>query len=190
MSTVIPVLKTPEVAEVIDRAAEPGQARLVLTRLLDAHPELAERLASDRLFVSALVALIDASRSLSEAVIAHARLLAPPHRPPHPAAEWPPGPATPKVPPAAGGGGARRRPGPRPAPLEAPAAAAHRRPGSAGPGRAAGGGPGAGLAGRRLPPGGAAPRRGGHRRRPPRRDRHGQAGRRGTQLFERRRRPL
>ena len=74
MSTVI---KTPEVAEVIDRAAEPGQARLVLTRLLDVHPELADRLTSDRLFVSALVALIDASRSLSEAVIADVGLLAP-----------------------------------------------------------------------------------------------------------------
>ncbi len=71
------VLKAPEVAEVIDRAAEPGQARLVLTRLLDAHPELAERLAADRLFVSALVALIDASRSLSEAVIADVGLLVP-----------------------------------------------------------------------------------------------------------------
>src|SRR5207302_6239348 len=74
MSTVITV---PEVAEVIDRAAEPGQARLVLTRLLDVHPELADRLTSDRLFVSALVALIDASRSLSEAVIADVGLLAP-----------------------------------------------------------------------------------------------------------------
>ncbi|HEV7537081.1 MAG TPA: bifunctional [glutamine synthetase] adenylyltransferase/[glutamine synthetase]-adenylyl-L-tyrosine phosphorylase [Acidimicrobiia bacterium] len=71
------VLKVPEVAEVIDRAAEPGQARLSLTRLLDAHPELADRLASDRLFASALVALSDASRSLSEAVIADVGLLAP-----------------------------------------------------------------------------------------------------------------
>ncbi|HEV7861178.1 MAG TPA: bifunctional [glutamine synthetase] adenylyltransferase/[glutamine synthetase]-adenylyl-L-tyrosine phosphorylase [Acidimicrobiia bacterium] len=71
------VLKVPEVAEVIDRAAEPGQARLFLTRLLDAHPEVAERLCSDRLFASALVALSDASRSLSEAVIADTGLLAP-----------------------------------------------------------------------------------------------------------------
>src|SRR5438132_899436 len=71
------VIKAPEVAGVIDRAAEPGQARLVLTRLLDVHPELADRLTSDRLFVSALVALIDASRSLSEAVIADVGLLAP-----------------------------------------------------------------------------------------------------------------
>ena len=74
MSTVI---SAPEVAEVIDRAAEPRQARLVLTRLLDTHPALADRLTSDRLFVSALVALIDASRSLSEAVIADVGLLAP-----------------------------------------------------------------------------------------------------------------
>src|SRR5256714_1099275 len=68
MSTVLPVLKSPEVVEVIDRAAAPRQARLVLTRLLDAHPELAERLASDRLYGSALVALSGASRSLLEAV--------------------------------------------------------------------------------------------------------------------------
>jgi [glutamine synthetase] adenylyltransferase / [glutamine synthetase]-adenylyl-L-tyrosine phosphorylase len=77
MSAVLPVLKAPEVAATIDRAAEPGQARLVLTRLLDAHPELAERLVGDRLFASALVALSDASRSLSEAVIADPGLLAP-----------------------------------------------------------------------------------------------------------------
>jgi [glutamine synthetase] adenylyltransferase / [glutamine synthetase]-adenylyl-L-tyrosine phosphorylase len=83
------VLKAPEVAEVIDRAAEPGQARLVLTRLLDAHPELADRLASDRLFVSALVALAGASRSLSEAVIADPSLLAPLDDPDGLAAECP-----------------------------------------------------------------------------------------------------
>src|SRR5262245_35513089 len=77
MSTVLPVLKAPEVVEIIDRAAAPRQARLILTRLLDAHPELADRLASDRRFGSALVALSDASRSLSEAVIADADLLAP-----------------------------------------------------------------------------------------------------------------
>src|SRR2546428_12408765 len=86
MSTVITV---PEVAEVIDRAAEPGQARLVLTRLLDVHPELADRLASDRLFVSALVALSGASRSLSEAVIADVGLLAPLDDPDRPAVEGP-----------------------------------------------------------------------------------------------------
>jgi len=86
MSTVI---SAPVVAEVIDRAAEPRQARLVLTRLLDAHPELADRLASDRLFVSALVALIDASRSLSEAVMADVGLLAPLDDPDGLAAECP-----------------------------------------------------------------------------------------------------
>ncbi len=71
------VLQAPEVVEVVDRAAAPRQARLVLTRLLDAHPHLAERLASDRLFASALVALSDASRSLTEGVIADPALLAP-----------------------------------------------------------------------------------------------------------------
>src|SRR5687767_1769629 len=89
MSTVLPVLKAPEVVEVIDRAAAPRQARLVLTRLLDAHPQLADRLASDRLFASALVALSDASRSLSEAVIADTGLLAPLDDPDGLAAECP-----------------------------------------------------------------------------------------------------
>jgi glutamate-ammonia-ligase adenylyltransferase len=83
------VLKVPEVAEVIDRAAEPGQARLYLTRLLDTHPDLADRLTSDRLFASALVALSDASRSLSEAVIADVGLLAPLDDPEGLAAEYP-----------------------------------------------------------------------------------------------------
>ncbi|HEV7686487.1 MAG TPA: bifunctional glutamine-synthetase adenylyltransferase/deadenyltransferase, partial [Acidimicrobiia bacterium] len=83
------VLKVPEVAEVIDRAAEPGQARLYLTRLLDTHPHLADRLTSDRLFASALVALSDASRSLSEAVIADVGLLAPLDDPEGLAAEYP-----------------------------------------------------------------------------------------------------
>jgi len=77
MSTVLDVLKAPEVVEVIDRAAAPRHARLVLTRLLDAHPQLADRLASDRVFAAALVALSDASRSLTEAVIADVTLLAP-----------------------------------------------------------------------------------------------------------------
>ena len=89
MSAVLPVLKAPEVVEVIDRAAAPRQARLVLTRLLDDHPELAERLASDRLFVSALVALAGASRSLSEAVIADVELLTPLEDPDGLAAECP-----------------------------------------------------------------------------------------------------
>ena len=89
MSSVSPVLKAPELAEVIDRAAEPGQARLGLTRLLDAHPELADRLAGDRLFASALVALSDASRSLSEAVIADPGLLVPLDDPDALAAECP-----------------------------------------------------------------------------------------------------
>src|SRR5256714_4622872 len=50
---------------------------------------MAGRLASDRLFVSALVALIDASRSLSEAVVADIGLLAPLDDPDGLAAERP-----------------------------------------------------------------------------------------------------
>ena len=83
------VLNAPGVVEVVDRAAEPGHVRLVLTRLLDAHPELGDRLADDRLFVSALVALIDASRSLSEGFIADVGLLAPLDDPEGLAAECP-----------------------------------------------------------------------------------------------------
>src|SRR5688500_9617926 len=74
MSTVLTV---PEVAEVVDRAAAPRQARLPLTRLLDAHPELTDRLSANRLFDTALVSLPDASRSKTEAVIADPTLLAP-----------------------------------------------------------------------------------------------------------------
>src|SRR2546430_3982250 len=84
-----PVTGAPEVPGATAGAADPGQARLVLTRLLDAHPEMAGRLASDRLFVSALVALIDASHSLSEAVIADVGLLAPLDDPDGLAAERP-----------------------------------------------------------------------------------------------------
>jgi [glutamine synthetase] adenylyltransferase / [glutamine synthetase]-adenylyl-L-tyrosine phosphorylase len=71
------VLKAPEVAQAVEQAANPAQARLMLTRLTEAHPDLAERIRQDRLLLPALVALADASRSLSEAVIADTSLLRP-----------------------------------------------------------------------------------------------------------------
>lgn len=83
-------LRAPEVAEAIERSAEPAQVRLVLTRLLEAHPVLSERLPEDRLLLAALVALADASRSLSAAVIADASLLQPLDDPAGLAAECPP----------------------------------------------------------------------------------------------------
>jgi glutamate-ammonia-ligase adenylyltransferase len=69
------VLKAPEVADALERAADPVRARLVLARLAEAHPQLAERLPEDRLLLSAVVALAGASRSLSEASIADPSLL-------------------------------------------------------------------------------------------------------------------
>ena len=152
MSTVRP-FKAPEVAEVIDRAAAPRQARLVLTRLLDAHPELADRLGRRpplRLRPGG------ADRRLPVAVGGghrRRRAAGTARRPRRPGRRVPPRRLHDPGPP-------RRWPttrGPRsgPAPLEAPAAAAHRRAGPPGPGRPAGRGPGAGLAGRGLPPGGA-----------------------------------
>ncbi|MGH9036202.1 MAG: bifunctional [glutamine synthetase] adenylyltransferase/[glutamine synthetase]-adenylyl-L-tyrosine phosphorylase, partial [Acidimicrobiia bacterium] len=69
------VLKAPEVADALEQAADPVRARLVLARLAEAQPELAERLPEDRLLLSAVVALAGASRSLSEAAIADPALL-------------------------------------------------------------------------------------------------------------------
>src|SRR3989449_1738220 len=87
---VVSVLEAPVVAEAVERAALPGQARLMITRLVEAHPEFADRLTEDGLFLRALVALAGASRSLSEAVIADPSLLAPLDDPEGLAAERPP----------------------------------------------------------------------------------------------------
>jgi glutamate-ammonia-ligase adenylyltransferase len=85
------VLQVPEVVEALERSAEPVQARMVLTRLVEAHPELASRLAEDDLLRRALVALAPASRSLSEAVIADVSLLEPLDDPAGLTGERPPG---------------------------------------------------------------------------------------------------
>ncbi|HEY3240269.1 MAG TPA: hypothetical protein VGL92_11930, partial [Acidimicrobiia bacterium] len=57
------VLNAPEVTDALERAADPTRARLILSRLAEAQPELAERLPEDRLLLSAVVALAGASRS-------------------------------------------------------------------------------------------------------------------------------
>ncbi|MGH9039287.1 MAG: bifunctional [glutamine synthetase] adenylyltransferase/[glutamine synthetase]-adenylyl-L-tyrosine phosphorylase [Acidimicrobiia bacterium] len=69
------ILKAPEVADALERAADPARSRLVLARLAEAAPELAERLPDDRLMLSAVVALSGASRSLSEAAVGDPSLL-------------------------------------------------------------------------------------------------------------------
>ncbi|MGH8971900.1 MAG: bifunctional [glutamine synthetase] adenylyltransferase/[glutamine synthetase]-adenylyl-L-tyrosine phosphorylase [Acidimicrobiia bacterium] len=69
------LLKAPEVADALERAADPGRARLVLARLAEAQPELAQRLPEDRVLLASVVALAGASRSLSEAAVADPSLL-------------------------------------------------------------------------------------------------------------------
>ena len=67
----------PGIGDVIEASADPPQARLFLTRLVEAHPGVGERLAGDSAAVDGLVALATTSRSLSEAVIADPDLLEP-----------------------------------------------------------------------------------------------------------------
>jgi [glutamine synthetase] adenylyltransferase / [glutamine synthetase]-adenylyl-L-tyrosine phosphorylase len=71
------VLQVPAVVEALERSAEPAQARVMLTRLLEAHPHVAPLLGQDDLLRRALVALAAASRSLSEAAIVDPSLLEP-----------------------------------------------------------------------------------------------------------------
>ncbi|MGH8999009.1 MAG: bifunctional [glutamine synthetase] adenylyltransferase/[glutamine synthetase]-adenylyl-L-tyrosine phosphorylase [Acidimicrobiia bacterium] len=69
------VLSAPSVSGVVEHAADPPAARLVITRLVESDPGLGERLTGDSLYLGAVVALAGASRSLSEAVIADPGLL-------------------------------------------------------------------------------------------------------------------
>ncbi len=84
------LLKDPDVVDAVEHSAEPGRARLFLTRLLESHPEIGERLPEDRLLLSALVALASASRSLSEGALADPWLLSPLDDPSALKAESPP----------------------------------------------------------------------------------------------------
>jgi glutamate-ammonia-ligase adenylyltransferase len=61
----------------IERSADARTARTLLTRAVEAHPQLADELLDDRLVRDGLVAIACASRSLASAVIADAGLLDP-----------------------------------------------------------------------------------------------------------------
>jgi glutamate-ammonia-ligase adenylyltransferase len=63
------VLATSVVADVVDRSADATTARTVLARLLDAHPDVADELTTNRLLLEGLVALVCASRSLASAIV-------------------------------------------------------------------------------------------------------------------------
>ncbi|MBA2326228.1 MAG: bifunctional [glutamine synthetase] adenylyltransferase/[glutamine synthetase]-adenylyl-L-tyrosine phosphorylase [Actinobacteria bacterium] len=67
----------PVLNEPIERAADPGIARAVVERVVEAHPEVADDLAERALVRDGLIALACASRSLSTAVIGHPSLLDP-----------------------------------------------------------------------------------------------------------------
>lgn len=71
------VFNAPEVADGIERAADPRAARSLLERAIEAHPELGEELVARTLVRDGLVALACASRSLSNAVLGDPSLLDP-----------------------------------------------------------------------------------------------------------------
>jgi glutamate-ammonia-ligase adenylyltransferase len=71
------VLDAPAVAEAIERSADAASVRVVLERIVDAHPEVADELASDELLREGLIAMAAASRSLSTAVERDGTLLDP-----------------------------------------------------------------------------------------------------------------
>ncbi|HEX9466987.1 MAG TPA: bifunctional [glutamine synthetase] adenylyltransferase/[glutamine synthetase]-adenylyl-L-tyrosine phosphorylase [Acidimicrobiia bacterium] len=70
-------LETVDLAEAIERSADAPTARMLVTRAVEAHPELAAELAERALVRDGLIALACASRSLSSAVVADASLLDP-----------------------------------------------------------------------------------------------------------------
>ena len=70
-------LETAELAEAIERSADAPTARTLVTRAVEAHPELAVELVERPLVREGLIALACASRSLSSAVVADASLLDP-----------------------------------------------------------------------------------------------------------------
>jgi [glutamine synthetase] adenylyltransferase / [glutamine synthetase]-adenylyl-L-tyrosine phosphorylase len=69
------VLDAPELQRAFDRAADPAAARSGIERILDAHPALADDLATNERLRDALVALTCASRSLTAAVVNDVALL-------------------------------------------------------------------------------------------------------------------
>ncbi len=71
------LLETADVVAAFERSADARTARMVLTRAVEAHPDLEPELTERPLVLDGLVALACASRSLSSAVIADATLLDP-----------------------------------------------------------------------------------------------------------------
>jgi [glutamine synthetase] adenylyltransferase / [glutamine synthetase]-adenylyl-L-tyrosine phosphorylase len=71
------VLATPELTAAIERSADAHTARTVLTRVVDAHPALADELVGAPFVRDGLIALACASRSLTSAVIADASIVDP-----------------------------------------------------------------------------------------------------------------
>jgi glutamate-ammonia-ligase adenylyltransferase len=57
---------TSELDEAVERSAAPGAVRVALQRLNEAHPDLAERLTGDDRLRDALIAVVAASRSLTD----------------------------------------------------------------------------------------------------------------------------
>ncbi|MGH8985465.1 MAG: bifunctional [glutamine synthetase] adenylyltransferase/[glutamine synthetase]-adenylyl-L-tyrosine phosphorylase [Acidimicrobiia bacterium] len=73
----VTVLDTPELAQAIERAADPGLGLTVLARVLETHPEVGDELVERPLLREGLVALACASRSLSSAFAGDPTLLDP-----------------------------------------------------------------------------------------------------------------
>ena len=69
--------ETADLTAAIERSADARTARMLLTRAVEEHPQLADELVDDPLVRDGLVALACASRSLASAVIADPSLLDP-----------------------------------------------------------------------------------------------------------------
>ncbi|HXY94897.1 MAG TPA: bifunctional [glutamine synthetase] adenylyltransferase/[glutamine synthetase]-adenylyl-L-tyrosine phosphorylase [Acidimicrobiia bacterium] len=71
------LLDRAELVTALDRSADPPIARTVLTRMVEAHPAIADELLARALVRDGIVALACASRSLSSAMVADESLLEP-----------------------------------------------------------------------------------------------------------------
>ncbi len=77
MARGLDVLDVPAVAVDLEQSADAVTARAVLTRVLEAHPSVADELADSELLRRGLIAIATASRSLSAGVVTDAGLLDP-----------------------------------------------------------------------------------------------------------------
>ena len=62
------MLELPALRAALERSADPVAGRMLVGRLLEAHPTLADELASDEEMAAAIVAVVTASRSLFTAL--------------------------------------------------------------------------------------------------------------------------